>query len=380
MSKTSNLVIELTTTADCDMKCTYCFEGEKVKCKKFSDYDQLFLKIDEIRNSQFYERYSGISINFWGGEPTLNWKYIKAVTAHYRDDEDVVFHLYTNGYNFKNLIRTLTAFTDDETFDIKKRVFIQVSYDGMTNDIFRITDNGGSTENIMVSFNHLVNEGYNVHFKSTLPIASFKDIYANWLHFKEFFYKYNDKPNARISFAPTIDYTQKAEGFEDYQGTLETFKEQMLKVAKAEIEFYKENNVFLLSWFNTAVSPNKVNCSAGVNFVSVDGEGDLYVCHGAFYAPNKEELKVSSLYSDTFIEDLTKSSKKYESALDYVPEPCKNCSATYCAVCPVALSSQSKKTDLIDRWKDRQAHSLCGFYKEFGLIHRALFKHLNTTE
>ena len=347
----------------------------------FSDYDTLIDRIHEIKSSEFYKKFSGISINFWGGEPTLNWKYIKAITAEFRDDEEIVFHLYTNGYNFKNLKRTLTAFEDVEAgYNIKERVFIQVSYDGLTNDIFRISSKGGTSQNIMVSFQHLVDSGYNVHFKATLPIASFGDIYNNWLHFQELFYKYIDEPRAMVTFAPTIDYTQKAEEIDNYSGTLDIFKKQMLLVAKAEIEHYKKHKSFLLSWFNTKISEQKVNCSAGVNFVSIDGDGDSYVCHGAFYSPNKEELKTTSIYSDNFITELTEYSAKFEERINYVPECCKGCESTYCAVCPVTLSENSKKVDLLDRWTDRTAHGLCGFYKEFGLIHRALFKHLNALE
>lgn len=375
------LVMELTTTSLCDMKCTYCFEGEKVEKHKFSDYDLLVQRIKEIKASKFYEKFSGISMNFWGGEPTLNWKYIKAITAEFRDDQEIVFHLYTNGYNFKNLQRTLTAFEDEDVgYNIKDRVFVQVSYDGLTNDIFRVSSKGGTSQNVMVSFDHLVEQGYNVHFKATLPIASFNDIYANWTHFKDLFYKYSDKPNARISYAPTIDYTQKAEEIEDYAGLLKIFKKQMMLVAKGEIEFYKTEKRFLLSWFDTPISEQKVNCSAGVNFISIDGEGDSYACHGAFYAPNKEELKSTSLYSDNFVAEIAAFNAKFEEHINYVPEGCKGCSSTYCAVCPVALSEMSKKEDLMDRWTDRTAHGLCGFYKEFGLIHRALFKHLKSLE
>lgn len=377
------LVMELTTTSLCDMKCTYCFEGEKVEKARFSDYDMLVEKIKEIRASDFYKKFSGISLNFWGGEPTLNWKYIKAITAEYRHDPDVVFHLYSNGYNFKNLQRTLSAFVDEDyevPFNIQDRVFIQISYDGLTNDIFRISSKGDTSQNVMRSFQHLVDEGYNVHFKSTLPVASFKDMFANWCHFRDLFYKYKDNKNARISFAPTIDYTQKACDIVDYQGTVELFKEQIMKIAKEEIKFYKENKEFLLSWFNTPITPSKTNCSAGVNFVSIDGEGDSYACHGAFYAPNKEELKSTSLYSENFIEELSAFNKRFEDVLDYVPEGCQGCSATYCAVCPVALTENSKKVGLIDRWTDRTAHGLCGFYKPFGMIHRAMFKHLNTLD
>lgn len=374
MSKKPMLNIELTTSGLCDMHCTYCFEGEKTDRQRFSDFDLLFKRIDEIKASDFYKGFSGISINYWGGEPTLNWKYIRTVTEHFKDDKEVVFHLYSNGYNFKNLERTLVGFEE-----IKDRVFVQISFDGFTNDIFRISSKGGTSENVMRSFQHLADEGYNVHMKATLPMQSFKDITKNWDHFRELFDKYKEYNNVSISYAPTIDYTQNAYNIDDYQGHLDIFKQQILEVAKREIKFFREHNRFLLTWFSTEITEAKTNCSSGVNFISLDTEGDTYACHGAFYSPIKDELKQASLSDDDFVDKVTKFNSNIATVINHTPETCKGCESTYCAVCPVVLAENSKKETFTERWSDRPAHGLCGFYKEFGKIHRATIKYLNNT-
>lgn len=369
-----NLNIELTTSGICDMKCTYCFEGEKTDKKRFSNFDLLFKRIEEVKKSDFYKDFGGISINFWGGEPTLNWKYIRVVTEKYADDPEVQFHLYSNGYNFKNMARTLEGFKD-----IKHKVFIQISFDGKTNDIFRVASNGGTSENVMKTFQYLADEGYNIHMKATMPIQTVSNIFENWNHYRELFYKYKNYENVFISYAPTIDYTQNAYNVGELEPKLDKFREQMMLVAKGEIQFMREHDRFLMSWFNTDIKEEKTNCSAGVNFISVDTEGDSYACHGAFYSSIKDELKQSSLEDDNFVENVTKFNSNIKTVLNHTPDSCRGCESTYCAVCPVVLAENSKKETLTERWSDRPAHGLCPFYKAFGLIHRAMIKHLSNT-
>ena len=45
------LTLELTTSALCDMNCTYCFEGVKSNPKKLEDLDLLIKRVNEIVDS-----------------------------------------------------------------------------------------------------------------------------------------------------------------------------------------------------------------------------------------------------------------------------------------------------------------------------------------
>ena len=43
---------EITTTALCDMKCAYCFEGEKINPKKLND--KIKTKNEELQKARIY--------------------------------------------------------------------------------------------------------------------------------------------------------------------------------------------------------------------------------------------------------------------------------------------------------------------------------------
>ena len=71
------LTLELTTTALCDLDCTYCFEGQKTNKQKLEKLDVVIKRIYELLESDWVtETYSGLNISFWGGEPTLNPGYV----------------------------------------------------------------------------------------------------------------------------------------------------------------------------------------------------------------------------------------------------------------------------------------------------------------
>lgn len=377
MQKTRGpLVIELTTSALCDLNCTYCFEGEKVNKQRLEDFDTLYAKIEELTNDPWFkENYNGFTFSFWGGEPTLNHGYIVKVMEHFKDHPAIgQFHIYTNGFNFKNMSKII------DNVDTSK-LHIQVSYDGkITNDIFRLTNKGTSTaEQVLNTFDKLAKRGIDVAIKSTLPTTSIFSLYDTWLEFEELVNKYKEYPNVKINFAPTIEY---AMGHTPFGGETDhavaKFEKQMKKIAKKEIEFYKEHGRFLCSWFGS--SDGKTNCTAGASMMAVDVDGGVYACHGALYSPQKEDMKSATIFDTDFTEKVKTFADAHVPARHRINDICKGCVATYCAVCPVAVYDASKKTDHLDRWTDRCVNGLCKFYKAFGRLDRAVQHHINKLE
>ena len=74
--------LEIATTSTCNMACTYCFEGEELKSKQkqhHQNIEPIIQKIDLLLSDpKFCMEYSGICLNFWGGEPTLNYSWNKS--------------------------------------------------------------------------------------------------------------------------------------------------------------------------------------------------------------------------------------------------------------------------------------------------------------
>ena len=364
------LTLELTTSALCDLDCTYCFEGAKVNSQKLEALDLLIKRIYEILEFDWFkEKYNGLSISFWGGEPTLNPHYIIKIMNEFQHRDEVQFHMYSNGFNRKNMIKILDN-VDTSKFEI------QISYDGRTiNDKFRLTKNGKTTsEMVLETFEYLVERGITVFFKSTLPSSAINHLHRTWLDFQQLYLKYKGRSkNSRVSFAPTIDYSMLPSE-ETKSAKVAIFREQMLLIAKEELAFHAEHGHHLCTWFNAG--DQKTNCSAGLNMVSIDVNGDSYACHGALYADGKEAMKSSSIFEEDFVNKIRDFNDSFEKPVNTVSEVCKECVATMCMICPVSTYDVSKKEDFFGKWGDRQVNGLCEFYQTFGEIDRSIQRYI----
>lgn len=369
--KRGQLTIELTTSALCDLDCTYCFEGAKTNANRLDDLDKLILRIRQLKELDWYKKnYDSMNISFWGGEPTLNVNYIIRIMHEFDADADVHFHIYSNGYNRKNWQKLLENINPS-------KLDVQISYDGRgINDMFRLTNNGKSTADMVLNnFEWLTTAGLkSLWFKSTLPGKAIPNLYRTWLEFEELHEKYKDTENVRVAFAPTLDYTMGPNSHEDKK--LGVFKEQMMMIAKKEIDFYKKYGRHLCSWFGTG--DEKVTCSAGLNMVAVDVDGSTYACHGALYSPGKENMKSSTIFDESFIEDIQKFNNSFEKTVTEKNPICEQCVATMCMICPVASYEMSEETEFFSKWGDKQINGLCDFYQTFGRIDRTIQNYLRT--
>jgi len=364
--------LEITTNALCDLGCTYCFEGEKTdKSTLDADLGTIFKRVDSILNDEkwFQKKYDSLSISFWGGEPTLNPKFIVEIINKYKDDDRVFFHLYTNAFNIHNLNSII-----DHVDASKLRV--QVSYDGRAiNDVYRLTKNKKASSNqVLNNLYILANKGIDVSVKSTLPIEDMSTLNTIWDEFKDIqlmLWKVDKKLN--ISYSPTIDYVSETND-ESKAEAVKLFRNEFLRIAKKEIAYFKENGRYLCSWFGG--EDNRKNCSAGLNIAAIDQRGNLYACHGAIYSNKKEELIAGTIFDDDFLEKLSAYSEKFDAPLKSIPSECQSCVATTCMICPVMSHSKSEKEGFFDKWTDNHVNKLCGFFKTFGEIDRAVQEHM----
>ena len=362
----------MTTTALCDLNCTYCFEGEKVDKRRLDkDLPVVIKRIDQILEDKewFRKNYDSLNISFWGGEPTLNPQFIVEIMNNYRENDDVDFHIYTNGFNIKNLNRIL------DNVDTKK-LRIQFSYDGKpTNDKYRLTKNGKTTsDRVMENLYDVARRGINVSLKSTLPVDNMETLSETWLDFKAIQEKlWEINRDIYVTFSPTIDYVTRISD-EEKESATQVFRQQMIKIAKEELSFYKQHGRYLCSWFGG--EDNRKHCSAGLNMAAIDQAGDLFACHGAIYADKKEELRSAHIKDDDFVQKLAKFSGQFEEPIKKIAPECEECVATTCMICPVVSNDRSEKGEFFDRWTDNWSNNLCSFFKAFGEIDRAVQKQL----
>ena len=357
---------EVTTTQKCDMACTYCFEGEELQntTKQTSTEDIIRSVHDMLVHKEFIKQYQGVKLDFWGGEPTQNTKMIIELMNEFKE-YPVDFFFYTNGFNRHNIEKIITNFKFNKFND--DRFSFQISYDGISHDAERIDHNGeGTADKIMDNIRYLTSKypEIQISIKSTLPIDQLVHLDKHYEHFKSII---EEMPF--LGWSPTLEYTNK---YIITDEQLELINKQFLLIAKKEIKYFQENNRFVWSWFGTK---GRAVCSAGINIANVDINGNLSVCHGALYSPNKEDFTYGNV-QDSSVPDLVLASKKKHEALYSIPDQCQGCSATVCYQCPIVNYDNSKNDEYKDKYHDPKS-DLCGVYKAFGKIDRTVQKYLN---
>jgi radical SAM protein with 4Fe4S-binding SPASM domain len=363
-----HFIVEITTSALCNMDCSYCFEGEKVDKQKLNgNSDQLIKSIYEILDSEWYKNeWDALKLSFWGGEPTLNNDLIKIIAEEFNQHEEILFHIYTNGYDRRRLKNVVDWCGIDN-------ISVQISWDGneMT-DIFRTLKTGkGTSKKVLDNIYYFSDLGVNLSIKSTIGLTSSSMILKSWLDFEEIFNKLADNKNTYVSYSPTIDYIntipsdERAVAYEDFQDI-------WTQVARYEVEFYKKHNRFLCSWFGSG--DHRQTCSAGGNMLAIDVDGNSYACHGALYSDNKTDLLISNIDDANFAELSGKYSEGIRDVLktDHINKACIDCVATVCIICPVASYDLSGANDFNGKWTDRWVTDMCGFYKGFGKVDRSV--------
>lgn len=139
-------------TKECNMNCMYCYEQDKLSAYNWEDIEALIDSI--IADNTAGDVYS---IEFLGGEPLLEFEYVKDTIARFKEkDPDHVdnYVITTNG----------TILTDDIITLLKenKNVYFCASIDGTSvmNQLRTLTATGeNSYDRVMNNISRLLSEG-----------------------------------------------------------------------------------------------------------------------------------------------------------------------------------------------------------------------------
>lgn len=357
--------LEVTTTQKCDMACTYCFEKDELKnTDRQTNKDEIIKKVFILLNNEvFKETYNGITLNFWGGESTLNKTLIFELMDAFADYPNIHYFFYTNGYNpftLAEIIKYHRQYKSDDALSF------QISFDGMNHDLYRVDHSGKGTHDQIINSIRLTMMAFpeiNLSLKSTAQISDLEDWHQHWVYWRSLIYEF-----PKFSWSPTLEYTNTYEITEE---KLNRITKEFLKIANEEYFYFKENRRFVLSWFNTKES---AVCSAGVNISNIDLYGNVSICHGALYSDNKKDFVFGNIKDDNIITNLLTKSKELEKGL-VKNNHCKACLATVCYQCPIVQYDNSKLNTFIEKLHDPKK-DLCDIYIAFGKIARTLQHHI----
>lgn len=260
----------------CNMDCEYCFagKGEYRGDAGLMNYETGKKAIDYLVENSPGRR--NLELDFFGGEPLLNWKVVKDLVAYGRSLEE------KNGKNFRFTITTNGLLIDDEVIDFcnKEMSNVVLSLDGSkeTNDNMRKTKDGKGTYDLIVQ-----------KFIDFAEKRGQKDYYVrgtftgNNVHFADDIVHMADLGFKELSMEPVVAPGSVAYALKEEDQ--EVIFSEYEKLALEMIKRRKEGNPFNFYHFTVdfeggpCIAKRVSGCGVGTEYIAVTPEGDIYPCH-----------------------------------------------------------------------------------------------------
>lgn len=261
---------------DCNLACKYCFAGK-------GEYDgpKGLMSLETGKRAlDFLIEQSGtrrnLEVDFFGGEPLLNWDVCKKLVEYGRSKEKEF------NKNFRFTLTTNGVLVDNEVIDFcnKEMGNVVLSLDGRkeTHDRLRTACNGkGSYDLIIDKFKKFANarnqENYYMRGTYTHHNTDFsKDI----LHMADMGFK-------ELSIEPVV--CDPSEPYALKESDLPVLKEQYEILATEMLRRYRKGNGFTFYHYmidldaGPCIVKRVSGCGVGTEYMAVTPDGDLYPCH-----------------------------------------------------------------------------------------------------
>lgn len=308
---------------DCNLGCKYCFagEGEYHGRRALMSYETGKKALD------FLVANSGNRINlevdFFGGEPLLNWQVVKELVAYGRSLEEP-YHK-----KFRFTLTTNGVLLNDEIMEFLNREMANVvlSIDGRkeVNDRMRPYRGGqGSYDAIVPKFQKLAESRgqRNYYVRGTFTRYN-KDFAEDVLHLADLGFE-------QISVEPVV-----ASPKEDYALREEDIPELLAeydRLAAALLQRRKEGKGVHFFHFmidlegGPCVAKRLSGCGSGTEYLAVTPWGDLYPCHQFV---GQEEFLMGNVEDGILRTDIQ---EEFKTCNVYAREKCQSCFARfYCS-------------------------------------------------
>ena len=307
----------------CNLNCSYCFASQG----KYQGERALMSFEVGKRAFDFLVENSGtrrnLEVDFFGGEPLMNWEVVKQLVAYARSIEK------EHNKNFRFTLTTNGILLDDEIIDFlnKEMSNVVLSLDGRpeVNDHFRKDYLGnGSYEKIVPKFKRLVEkrEGKNYYMRGTFT--------HNNVDFTNDLFHMADLGFTELSMEPVV--CPPNDPYALTEEDLPKLFEQYEILAKEMIKRKKEGRGFTFYHYmldlkhGPCIYKRITGCGSGTEYVAVTPWGELFPCHQFV---GDEKYSLGNIYdgiTNTEIQD------GFRSCNAYAREECKDCWARlYCS-------------------------------------------------
>lgn len=309
---------------DCNLRCKYCFAstGDFGEGRKLMDFETGKRAIDFLLKNSGDRKF--LELDFFGGEPSMNFGVVKQVVEYARSKEDEY------GKKFRFTVTTNGVHLTDDMIDFINAEMSNVvlSIDGRkaVNDRMRVrVDGSGSYDTIIHNFKRLVDKR-----------GKDKDYYVRGTYTKYNLDFSNDVMHLydlgfdQISVEPVM--ADSSEPYAITEADLpKIFKEyevlsQKIKKIRDEGRFINFFHFMLDLDQGPCAIKRLRGCGCGNEYVAITPDGDIYPCHQFV---GIEDYKMGSLYDGSFDTDMK---NMFASAHVYSKPECKKCWAKfYCS-------------------------------------------------
>ena len=260
----------------CNLNCSYCFasQGKYHGERAIMSFEVGKRALDFLIENSGRRR--NLEVDFFGGEPLMNFGVVKELVAYARSREKEA------GKNFRFTLTTNGMLIDDEVIDFANREMSNVvlSLDGRKeiHDRFRVDYAGnGSWERIVPKFQKLVaaRGGKNYYMRGTFTHAN--------PDFVRDVRQMLDLGFTELSMEPVVCAPEDPSALTP--ADLEVVKGQYEELAELMLERDREGRPFTFYHYmidlagGPCIYKRISGCGSGTEYMAVTPWGDLYPCH-----------------------------------------------------------------------------------------------------
>ncbi|MBQ4553033.1 MAG: thioether cross-link-forming SCIFF peptide maturase [Clostridia bacterium] len=324
-ARTGNVVkaLCLHVAHTCNLNCSYCFASQG---KYHGDRALMSFEVGK-RALDFLIENSGtrhnLEVDFFGGEPLMNWDVVKDLVAYARTQEKKY------NKNFRFTLTTNGMLIDQDVIDFanKEMSNVVLSLDGRKeiHDRLRVDYAGnGSYDRIVPKFKQLVDArgGKNYYMRGTFTHAN-PDFTNDVFHMA-------DMGFTELSMEPVVCAADDPaaltpEDIEVVKRQYEILAEEMLRREKEGRPFTFYHYMIDLTG-GPCIYKRISGCGSGTEYMAVTPWGDLYPCHQFV---GEESYKLGDIWNGVTNDPLR---EEFRACNAYAREECKDCWAKlYCS-------------------------------------------------
>lgn len=308
---------------DCNLACKYCFagKGEYDGCREIMSLETGKRALDFLVEQSGTRR--NLEVDFFGGEPLLNWEVCKSLVAYGRELEK------KHNKNFRFTLTTNGLLINDDVIDFcnKEMSNVVLSLDGRKeiNDAMRVSPNGsGSYDLIIDKFKRLANSrGQKDYYMRGTYTHNNLDFAKDIIHMADLGFK-------ELSIEPVVSDPKESYALKNED--LPILKEQYQILADEMLRRYRKGNGFTFYHYmidldaGPCIVKRVSGCGVGTEYLAVTPKGELYPCHQFV---GDEKFLLGDIWKGVVNTDVI---RQFEQCNVYSHKECKDCFAKlYCS-------------------------------------------------